>query len=282
MRPIQILPDDIDAPVMRATPSPSVIDTNRIWEAPWPTEMLEKSGQVGVYYQAAMKNEATLNLCRALSVLSELHYKRIAGYMRATNPVKLGLIVASLSQHHDGSGGGYHLTSSGTNCFCDVKLDKVHRRYDPAFTSFIFVAESTQPMAYFNAPSFSDDFDQGEALSRVMAITIMPGQLGPYGVVVKWLNSKSRPDYSNQRTDLYTGGPIGYSMVQLFWMRNKLGIPWERIIAGGKQPGLTMEQIYHAVTGQSGVFKRMMVDINKTYPPGKVLEDTEANETIFV
>src|SRR5256885_1454497 len=121
MRPIQILPDDIDAPVMRAMPP---IDLNRIWEAPWPTEMVEKSGQVGIYYQAAMKNDATLNLCKALSVLSELHYKRIAGYMRATNPVKLGLIVASLSPNHDGTGGGYHLTSAGTNCFCDVKMDK--------------------------------------------------------------------------------------------------------------------------------------------------------------
>ena len=279
MHRIRII-ESMDTPALAAAPVP-IFDPDKVYEAPWPTDMIEKSGNVEVYYQRAMKNDATLAVCRALSLTSELHYKRLMGYFKGRIPEATKLVVASLSPHHDGMGGGYHLTAAGSTCFCDVKLDTTRKRYDPAFTSFIFCAEVTQPFAYYNTIGWSDDYDNGEGLSRVMAITLMPGQLGPYGVVVKWLNN-GRPDWTKQITGQYLGRSIGCAMAYLFWARNKKKIPWEVLIGAGKNmPNCTLEDMWRKLGQPAGLYGQMMKDIDKAYPPGKTLEDTEANEVIF-
>ncbi len=273
---MQIVPA-VESPVRAAGPI--------VWDADFPTTMVEQRGSVEIYYQTAMGNDVCKRLCAAMSAVTEPLYQRMTTMFRATNKPKMKLVITSLSKNHDGTGGGYHLTSAGTTLFTDVKIDRAARplRYDPAFTAFVFVAEAVQPIAFYNAPGFSDDYDQGEALSRVLANVIMPGQLGPYGTVVKWLNN-GRPNFLNQRTNRYVGVTIGCCSALLYFMNREMKIPWEVIISGGKggPPGATMRDIFKKATGSSlDPYALMMKTVNAKYKPGIALPDTPENENLF-
>lgn len=224
-----------------------------------------------------------LDLVKEMMSCVETYYMRFKtqfGFDQWDVP-RLTLVISPMSKNHGGVG-GYHYPAD-FRIYSDVLMSDDKKSYNGLFTRFVFCCELLEMFTEYNPNinSWNSDCDSCEALSRVVASSMVPGQLRDGGwhfeTSPSWLNS-NRPNYLSQETVNYNALTIGCNVCALYWMHTKLGIPFAKIIQSGASK---MEDVFKKATGLSGCYNRMIVDVNKKFPAGHIVDYTDANDNVW-
>ena len=127
------------------------------------------------------------------------------------------------------------------------------------------VAEEVEVFCAAQALGWDCGLTNGEGLSRVLAEELYPGVLDSFHTADVWLDS-SRPDYitNNNGSDVDSLSN-GCSVLFLYYLRYILGYEWPTIVQIG---GVTLEQTYERLTGQSGAYTAFRQCVDAFFPLG--------------
>ena len=166
----------------------------------------------------------------------------IIGYFGGVTPPRLpfNIIVTK------GIGGAYHHGCAGVDIYCEASTVPAP---NAAFTSLLMVAEIVEVFEAFQARGWKCRSSNGEALSRVIAVSLYPKELTPTASSAhSWLDS-SRPDWINRTKASDTDTvAVGCGVLFLNYLRNQLKFSWELIVQSG---GSTLAECYKKLTKTS-------------------------------
>jgi hypothetical protein len=187
----------------------------------------------------------------------------------ATNRVTLQVEKASLASNN-----GYHSDGStkivmnpfdelGTSTVAD---DAVLSLYIAEIIEVLMTCRNVQT----GKTTWHANQSEGEGLSRLAAGTFHPDGYyqvlgGPF--VNQWLQTNDRHDWlttpENTDTDVYSHG---CSLLFLYYLRDQLGYSLFDIIT---KAGASLEETYHALTGNSGAYANFTSFLLPYFPIGK-------------
>jgi len=165
-----------------------------------------------------------------------------------------------------GRNGASHATCADTGLFCDAFTGT-----DADLVRSLVVAEADEVFMDNQAAGWNCGFNNGEALSRVLAAEIYPAELTPPGTGVTFASGEayldsSRDDFINQNDRTDTNFPsIGCGTLFINWLRSQLGFTLNQIVQGG---GATLAATYQNLTGQNDGFQRFSDLLAANFPPG--------------
>lgn len=246
----------------------------------FPGTLLKKTNFVSVYYQPGL-GAMGKQVATEMSAVVDIYYSKMLAFFGNKVPAfPVNLRICARSYAHTGIG-AYHYPAD-PDIYADVFLNKPvsTTKYDRLATSFFFCCELLEMFAERQG-KWNSECDSCEGLSRATANSLVPGQLDmggwKYETAPEWLNS-NRVNYFNQLTTSYTGVTIGANITALYWLRTVKGFTWDKIIAAGSD---NLEQVYKSLTGKSGLYQAMMVDVQKRCPAGTSVPVAGANDNIF-
>lgn len=150
----------------------------------------------------------------------------------------------------------YHYGSNGTDLFCDVSTTP---KLSPRYSSFLAVALLVEVFASYQEKGWDSGTHSGEALSRVIAASIYPGQIPGFATGGAWLDT-DRKDYVN-RTIHTDRDPVATGCGTLFlnYLHHQLGFGWSEIVKAGAE---TLRSTYETLTGDPedpfGTFRELL------------------------
>jgi hypothetical protein len=164
-----------------------------------------------------------------------------------------------------GTSGASHATCADTSLFCDAFTGT-----DVDLVRSLVVAEADEVFMDNQNRGWNCGFNNGEALSRVLAAAIYPAELKPPGTGVtfataeRYLNS-NRDDFVNQNDESDQNfESIGCGTLFINWLRFQLGFTLDQIVQNG---GATLAETYQNLTGQADGFQRFSDLLAGRYPP---------------
>lgn len=219
--------------------------------------------------------------------LIEVFYKRVKDLWRSSYAPQITLTIGTF-----GIGAGTH-SFGGT----DIQYSTVSFRPDNAlkwnYVASIFVAELHEIYSEHYTPSlhWSDVCDMGEAMSRVIAESFVSGNpkipfsgSPNFSTTYGWWNA-GRPDFVSRSTANYINGigdyhvPVGANVCGIHYLHTvcKFSLP-EIIAAGDTSAAPRLENVFHKLTGRTGLHNEMKACLDKKYPgvthmPSGILTD---------
>jgi hypothetical protein len=165
-----------------------------------------------------------------------------------------------------GSGGASHATCADTSMFCDAFTGT-----DADLVRSLVVAEADEVFMDNQGAGWNCGFNNGEALSRVLAAEIYPAELTPPGTGVTFASAENylegnRDNFVDQNdpTD-QNFESIGCGTLFINWLRFQLGFGLDQIVQNG---GPTLAATYQNLTGQTDGFQRFSDLLAANFPPG--------------
>ena len=154
----------------------------------------------------------------------------------------MNIIIAS------GIGGAYHYGCSAVDLYCDGDTSA---NPDIDHTRYLVIAEEVEVFEAVQNKGWDCGASNGEGLSRILATELYPAELDGFFTAASWLDS-DRPDWVSQ-TDPTDQNAVSTGCAVLFlnYLHYQLNFPWPQIVQAA---GSTLEQTYHALTGNSGGF----------------------------
>lgn len=246
-------PINLDTGVIRpkgAWPGQFDVPANKFGSTPHVTVWVSPSyGETGKKYAKQVLHAA------------EIHYKKVAAFFKKPQLVPhADLIIApqnySAAYHYDGGSQIY------ANILPGYKWDWV---------SALFVAELEEVFAERAGNGWHGGAsDHGEAMSRIVASSIVPGTFGSIDRVALWWNngapdyvSKMSYNYVNMKGD-YGNDGIGCGYCFLRYLKKLKFKPDQILAINGNQP---LEAVFQKLTKRKGGYKEMIKAL-RTYPPG--------------
>lgn len=164
-----------------------------------------------------------------------------------------------------GSGGASHATCADTGLFCDAFTGT-----DADLVRSLVVAEADEVFMANQATGWNCGFNNGEALSRVLAAEIYPAELTPPGTGVTFASGETylesnRDDFVDQNDETDQNfASTGCGTLFINWLRFQLGFSLNQIVQAG---GATLAETYQNLTGQNDGFQRFSDLLAANFPP---------------
>jgi hypothetical protein len=165
-----------------------------------------------------------------------------------------------------GSGGASHATCADTSMFCDAFTGT-----DADLVRSLVVAEADEVFMDNQGAGWNCGFNNGEALSRVLAAEIYPAELTPPGTGVTFASGEAylesnRDDFVDQNDETDQNfESIGCGTLFINWLRFQLGFSLGQIVQGG---GATLADTYQNLTGRTDGFQVFSDLLAANFPPG--------------
>jgi hypothetical protein len=165
-----------------------------------------------------------------------------------------------------GSGGASHATCADTSMFCDAFTGT-----DADLVRSLVVAEADEVFMDNQGAGWNCGFNNGEALSRVLAAEIYPAELTPPGTGATFASAEfylegNRDDFVDQNDETDQNfESIGCGTLFINWLRFQLGFSLDQIVQNG---GPTLAATYQNLTGQTDGFQRFSDLLAANFPPG--------------
>lgn len=238
----------------------------------FPASKVGQSRYVSIYSATAL-GSAGVQLGRTMQNHIDSYCALNSLLFRSRMTLPCTLVLSPLSPNHDGSGGAYHYSCTGTTIYVDVRMGSNGQFEWPVSMAF-FVAELVECYEAFQGIGWNCGASNGEALSRVFAEMQCPNTLMGYETAPLWINS-DREDFIT-KTDPTDLNPLstGCGVAFIYFLYYQLGVNWFKIVASGAS---TLEETYHKATGKTGGYAAMTEVINRKYPPGTKYPDNGIN-----
>ena len=137
---------------------------------------------------------------------------------------------------------------------------------EPSFSAFLNVAEFVEVFSAVQGKGWDCGRVNGEGLSRVLATSLYPGELGGFATGASWLDS-SRPNFvdNNGATDT---DPISNGCAVLFlnYLAVQLKFTWNQIVAAAAP---TLGQTYTRLTTKQDGFTQFSSLLEANFPAGR-------------
>ena len=186
----------------------------------FPATLRGSTAHFHVYYDPALGQPGAAVADGVLGAC-ENDYDRISAIFGGLSAGPFNVILAS------NPGGAYHYGCGATDLYCDTRLSSL----DPAFSAFLNVAEFVEVFSAVQGKGWDCGRVNGEGLSRVLATSLYPAELGRFTTAARWLDS-SRPDFVDSNGTVDTD-PIanGCSVLFLNYLATQLKFTWNQIVA---------------------------------------------------
>jgi len=161
-------------------------------------------------------------------------------------------------------GGAYHYGCLATVIYCDSQSSPL----DPAFTSFLLMAEAVEVFSASQNLGWDCGAGNGEGLSRVLATALYPTEIQKPGLATAgvWLDS-NRPNWVNRNANTDQDAVVnGCDVLFLNYLRYQLGYSWN-LIVGAAAP--TLAKTYRTLTGKKSAFAPFKSLLDRHFPPGQ-------------
>ena len=251
-------------------PTPAALARAKKPKFDYPATSVGKTAHFQVYYATSLRQPGH-DIASVVLQHIENDYKQLAAFFAYTHAVQFNVIVGPLSSGHDGTGGAYHYSCSGTDLYADAAINPAEA---PEVTQALVVAEAVEVFEALQGGGWDCGGSNGEGLSRVLAEALYPGILNDYETASTWLDS-SRPDWvtKNNNTD-QDASSNGCSVLFLNWLHFQLKYGWDKICQAAAP---TLEGTYQKLTGKTDGLQAFMAQINKAFPPGQPSNVTTDN-----
>ena len=238
-----------------ATATPLAITPRRPGKFDFPATHRGSTTHFHIYYDPAL-GQAGAAVADGVLAVCDRDYDKISAIFGGLSAGPFSLILAS------NPGGAYHHGCAATDLYCDTRLSPP----DPAFSSFLNVAEFVEVFSAVQGKGWDCGQANGEGLSRVLATMLYPAELGRFATAAAWLDSP-RANFvdNNGRTDT---DPIANGCAVLFlnYMARQLNFTWNQIIAAAAP---TLGQTYTVLTAKTDGFAGFSALLQAHYPLGR-------------
>jgi len=199
-------------------------------------------------------------IARGVLANCERDYNTIKGYFGGITPKSLPFHVV-IAQN---VGGAYHYGCLATEIYCDSQASPL----DPAFTSFLLMAEAVEVFSASQNLGWDCGAGNGEGLSRVLATALYPTEIQKPGLATAgvWLEG-NRPNWVNRNANTDQDAVVnGCDVLFLNYLRYQLGYSWN-LIVGAATP--TLAKTYKKLTGKKNAFAPFKSLLDRHFPPGQ-------------
>ena len=151
-------------------------------------------------------------------------------------------------------------------------------RFDVRHTNFVVIAEIVEILAFYQGGTWNCCQSQGEALSRVLATELYPGELNQaYGTGAVWLNDSDRGVNTDNINFIESNWPsdinpiaTGCGVLFLNYLHYHNGYSWTDIINAG---GNCLGDVYRNLTRNpnANAWEPFLAEMNNRFPPGQLV-----------
>jgi hypothetical protein len=234
----------------------SVAATHPPGQFDFPATLRGSTSHFHIYYDPAL-GQPGIAIADGVKATCEADYEKISAIFGGLSAGPFNVILAS------NPGGAYHYGCGGTDLYCDTRLAP----QDSTFSEFLNVAEFVEVFSAVQNKGWDCGKANGEGLSRALATTLYPNELGQFATGPAWLDSRGRPNFVDRNGTSDTN-PLANGCAVLFlnYLAHQLKFSWTQIVAAAAP---TLGQTYTALTNKKGGFKQFSALLLSHYPRGK-------------
>lgn len=238
-----------------STAAPLATAPRRSGQFDFPATLRGSTPHFHVYYDPALRQPG---IAVADGVLAgcDNDYDKISAIFSGLSAGPFNVILAA------NPGGAYHRGCDATDLYCDARLAPP----DPAFSAFLNVAEFVEVFSAVQGKGWDCGQANGEGLSRVLATTLYPAELGRFTTAAAWLDSPRANFVDNNGTTDTDPITNGCAVLFLNYMARQLNFTWNQIIAAAAP---TLGQTYTVLTAKTDGFAGFSALLQAHYPLGR-------------
>ena len=221
----------------------------------YPATRVGAAGNVTLYYAPSLGDPGRALAAQMVKAVTAPYHdlQTLFGIAGGT----VNVIVAPLSDAHDGSGGAYHGGcdfASGGDMYLDATFASTAT--NPLDLEIgLYVAELSESFMGPQNKGWGCGFSNGEALSRFCAeLSTPPGTLTGFATGPAW-DRAGRPDWIGKTEQTDTDGvSTGCGVVYIYWMRS-LGFTASQIVQAG---GGALSDNYRSLTTKTTAYQDLL------------------------